>query len=276
MDKASRLGLNGRTKHAPRERVHHARPEPHRRLRRRHDRLAAAPAPAPGTAIRPDRNRRLRGRAAARVRGGRAARGHRQYRHGRDHQRARRGRRRPHHRPARRHGRAADRGGDGQGLRFEERGGHARLRARRPHGDAAGRRALPGRDAQLLGPGRADLPAGRRRRRRCQGHGGRGYHGPLRHHAGLRHPQLAQRRAGAVRDQSGRDHGLGGHVHHQDRGPGRAWREASRDRRSAGRRRGHRAGDPDHRQPQPLRDAGPRGVGDAASIRTSARCSSAA
>ena len=48
--------------------------------------------------------------------------------------------------------------------------GHdARLRPRRPHGDAGRRGALPGRDAQLRRHRRPDLPAGRGRLRRRQG-----------------------------------------------------------------------------------------------------------
>ena len=46
---------------------------------------------------------------------------------------------------------------------------HARLRPRRPHDDAAGRRALPARDAQLRRHGVPDLPARRGRLRRRQG-----------------------------------------------------------------------------------------------------------
>ena len=66
--------------------------------------------------------------------------GHRPHRRGRRHPRPQE-RVGQGDRPARRHGRAADRRGDRPALRLEDAGQDARLRPRRPHRDAARRRA---------------------------------------------------------------------------------------------------------------------------------------
>ena len=57
--------------------------------------------------------------------------------------RGRADRERPRRRPARRHGRAADAGGERVRAQVALRRPHARLRPRRPHDDAARRRAVP-------------------------------------------------------------------------------------------------------------------------------------
>ena len=59
-------------------------------------------------------------------------------------------------------------------------GKHARLRTRRPHGDAARRGALSRRDAQFRRHGGRDFPAGGGGRRRRQGHGPGRHDGPVR------------------------------------------------------------------------------------------------
>ena len=70
---------------------------------------------------------------------------HRPHRRRRRDPRARR-RLRAGGRPPRRHGRAADDRGDRPALRLDRPRRHARLRPRRPHRDAARRRAVPRRD----------------------------------------------------------------------------------------------------------------------------------
>ena len=75
-------------------------------------------------------------------------------------------------------------------------GPHARLRPRRPHHDAARRRALPRRDAQLRRHGLSHLPAGRGRRRRRPGDGEGRPVRALPGRRGLRAAQLARAAAG--------------------------------------------------------------------------------
>ena len=119
---------------------------------------ASPPAPAPRAVFPGSRHRRFRGPRAGRLRlPGHPRRG-----------RPRRGghpacRRRPAQRGrARRHGRAAHHRGHWQALGQRQRRCDARLRTRRPHRHAAGRRTPPGGHAQLLGHRAPGVPAGRR------------------------------------------------------------------------------------------------------------------
>ena len=107
----------------------------------------------------------------------------------------------------RRHGRAADRGGDRALLRLANAGQDARLRPRRPHGHAARRRQASLREPQLRRHGGDDLPAGRGRRRRRQGHDRRRAAGTLLDRRGLRPAQLPRHSRRPVRHPAGCDHG---------------------------------------------------------------------
>ena len=105
---------------------------------------------------------------------------------------AARGQFRPAHRPARRHGRAAHRRDQRQALGQQGAGHHARLRPRRPHGDAAVGGAAPGGDAQLRRPPAPGVPAGRRRRGRRAAHAGGRLPRPVPLRGDVRHAQRAR------------------------------------------------------------------------------------
>ncbi len=83
-------------------------------------------------------------------------------------------------------------GGDRPALRLEDTRPHARLRPRRAHRDAARRRQISRRDAQLRRRGGRDLPAGGGGRGGRQGDGRRRPDRPLPHPRDLRHAQLAR------------------------------------------------------------------------------------
>ncbi len=151
------------------------------------------------------RTARARGRAPAPV-GYRGAYRHRPHRRGR--RGARQARRRgPLDRPARRHGRAADEGRKRRRAQVEEGRADARLRPRRPHDHAAGRRAVPGGNPQLQRHRLPDLPAGRGRLRRRQGHDRGRPVRALPGQRGLRPAQLAGPAGRAYRPESGTDDG---------------------------------------------------------------------
>ena len=124
---------------------------------------------------------------------------------------------RPRRRHPRRHGRAADHGGDRPPLRLEDARPDARLRPRRAHGDAARRRQISRRDAQLRRRGGRDLPAGGGGRGGRQGDGRRRPDRPLPHPRDLRHAQFAQPAAGRFRNQARPVLRGDQHVHHHRR-----------------------------------------------------------
>ena len=135
------------------------------------------PRRADGHPARPARQPRAGARGAPHGRDRRGQAGRVGHRGAPRHRQDRRGRRaaarvRQIGRPARRHGLPADGRADQPALPQPHCRAHARLRPRRPHHHAAGRRALPGGVAGFPGHRAFHLPAGRGGRRRGAGHAG--------------------------------------------------------------------------------------------------------
>ena len=156
----------------------------------------------------------------------------------------------PPRRPARRHGRAADHRDQRQALGQQGVGHDARLRPRRPHGDAAVGGAPPGGDAQFRRPPAPGVPAGRRRpgRRAPDARGRLPRALPLRGH--VRHAQHARHTGRQVRGRAGFCDGQRRHLHHQGARRRRARRDAARGGGHHRRRVEHRHGAADHRLAQ--------------------------
>ena len=171
----------------------------------------------PETAFEETGHQRVRRRQAALVRPRRA--------HGAGrHRRGRRAAQRHGHdgrRPARRHGRAPHPREVRRRARVAQRGQDARVRPRRPHDDAAGRRARAGAAPQLRRHRVLHLPARRGERGRRPRDGAGGPVRPLPDEGRVRHAQLA---------------GAAGRPHRAARGPADGRVRHLRDRRDRPRR----------------------------------------
>ena len=170
-------------------------------------------------------------------------------------------------RPARRSRRAAHPRAIGRRARIDGPGQDARLRPRRPHGDAARRGGGARAQAGLRRHGSLHLPARRGERGRRPRDGRGGPVRPLSDARGLRHAQLAVAAAGNVRGARGRVHGRLRHLRDRRDRQGRARRDGVRGQGPDAVRRARDQRAADHRRAQ---SASARRRGSSASRRSTA------
>ena len=158
-------------------------------------------------------------------------------------------------RPARRHGRAAHPREVGRRARVAARGQDARVRPRRPHDDAARRRARAGAAPQLRRHRVLHLPARRGERGRRPRDGGGGPLRPVPDEGRVRHAQLARAAGRAHRAARGTADGRLRHLRDRRDRPRRARGDAAPGPRpdAVRRARDQRAADDRRAQPASAR-----------------------